>query len=122
MGYYTRYDLTIEEGTPDQIDKVLEDMELLASGLCEDLLGIEDRGGWGVYMADVWNSNSDSATWYDHDRYMLELSKCHPDVVFRLHGEGEGAGDLWDAYYKNGKMQECRARIEYDEYDEEKLA
>jgi hypothetical protein len=121
MGYYTRYELTIEEGTPDQIDKVNEDMELLAAGLCKDLLGLDDPGCWGEYMADVWKGVPDSASWYDHDKYMLALSKRHPDVVFKLHGEGEDSGDLWNTYYKNGLTQVCLARIVYDEYDEEEL-
>lgn len=42
--------------------------------------------------------------WYDNDDDMLELSRKFPDTIFKLHGNGEEAGDVWDSYYKNGKM------------------
>lgn len=62
-----------------------------------------------------------AARWYDCNDYMKELSKLFPETVFKLHGEGEQNDDLWDAYFKNGKWQECRADIIYPDYDEEKL-
>ena len=45
----------------------------------------------------------------------------HPKVVFELSGEGEEAGDLWKAYFKDGKMQMCKAKIEYDNFDESQM-
>lgn len=62
-----------------------------------------------------------AAKWYDCSIDMKEFSRAFPDVVFRLHGEGEESGDLWDEYFKNGMSQECRADIIYPDYDEEKL-
>lgn len=62
-----------------------------------------------------------AARWYSWAEDMKELSKIFPETVFKLHGEGEQNYDLWDAYFKNGKWQECRADIIYPDYDEEKL-
>lgn len=69
-----------------------------------------------------YNPLEDSCKWYEHDEHMRQLSKKYPSVVFILHGEGEEQGDDWFKYYKNGKMQECRAKIIFDEYDERKLS
>ena len=52
---------------------------------------------------------------------MREVSKQHPNVLFELSGEGGENGDLWKAYFKNGKMQMCKAKIIYDDFDEAQL-
>lgn len=41
--------------------------------------------------------------WYDYDEQMLELSCQFPDVIFKLHVDGED-GRTWDEYYKNSKQ------------------
>jgi hypothetical protein len=41
--------------------------------------------------------------------------------VFELIGEGEEAGEMWKKYFKNGKLQTCKATITFDRYDESKL-
>ena len=68
-----------------------------------------------------FNPFNDSCKWYEHNTDMMEISKKYPNVVFVLHGEGEEAGDLWNAYYKNGKMQKCKGKITYDDFDEKEL-
>ena len=65
--------------------------------------------------------NYDECKWYNHDTEMLDLSKKFPNVIFKLHGEGEETGDIWDTYYKNGKMQHCQAEMVIAPYDESKL-
>lgn len=103
MGYYTDYEVSVKCG----------DMDF-------DLLGIRlsDITGYSEFNDDL---NAYSIKWYDHNKDMLAISKEFPDVVFKLHGEGEEQPDLWDKYYKNGKMQECVAVIVYPPYDESKL-
>lgn len=59
--------------------------------------------------------------WYEHEKDMRWLSLKTPNIVWSLHGEGEETGDLWQKYFKNGKMQVAQARIEYDDYDEKEL-
>lgn len=66
--------------------------------------------------------DSDEETkWYENEDEMLELSQEFPDVLFKLHGEGEESGDIWDKYFMNGKMQYCPAEIHIPEFDRNKL-
>jgi len=53
--------------------------------------------------------------WYEHDEDMKRLSRHFPDVVFILKGDGEDTGDQWVSYYKNGIMQNFRAKIIFPE-------
>jgi hypothetical protein len=107
MGYYTSYNLDVHKGNKG-IWEILENLSH------DDFAGLE----YAVYSD---GECVDSVKWYDHEADMKELSKQFPDIVFQLHGEGEEAGDIWYKYFKNGKMQECHAKITYDEFDESKL-
>lgn len=49
--------------------------------------------------------------WHDHVRDIASLSKKCPGVTFHLTGEGEEAGDIWDAYALDGKVQKHKAKI-----------
>jgi hypothetical protein len=59
--------------------------------------------------------------WYDHEDHMRGISKQFPGLTFKLSGEGEDAGDIWVKYFRNGKMQSCKAVIEIPPFDEGKL-
>lgn len=98
MGYQTWYDLNIEPRNQEILDYIEQN---------EDLYAIQE--------------NHDTCKWYDHEKDMKKLSKLFPDTVFSLKGEGEEAEDIWFKHFKNGKMQECYAKITFDEYDESKL-
>lgn len=52
---------------------------------------------------------------------MKVISTKYPDILFEVTGEGEETGDLWKAYFKNGKMQYCKGKVVYDDFDEYKL-
>jgi len=52
---------------------------------------------------------------------MVEYSKRHPKVVFKLSGEGEESGDIWTEYYQDGKMQREKAEIKVAGFDKSKL-
>lgn len=53
----------------------------------------------------------DMFKWYDDDDDMLKLSQAFPGVIFKLHGQGEEFEDIWDSYYKDGKMCTYKAKI-----------
>lgn len=105
MGYNTRFNLTILEGdkTVNEIMKENEDFDGLH-------YAIDDNG-----------ESIETVKWYNHSEDMIKLSKKYPDIVFSLKGDGEEQGDSWYKYFKNGKVQECRAKITYDPYDEKEL-
>jgi len=101
VGYYTNYNLTIPEGV---------DEAAVLSRL------VEISG-----YSELKDGCVSSIKWYEWWEDMKRLSLEYPNNVFELIGEGEEAGDLWKAYFKDGKMQVCVARIEYDAYDERRL-
>lgn len=74
-----------------------------------------------AWLYDFWIGNGDPCKWYAHEKDMKLFSKKFPTFVFKLEGEGSESGDLWIKYFKDGKMQQCHAKIIYDEYDETKL-
>jgi len=99
MGYYTNYELEIVEGgdyNTDYEEVVAEQVD--------------------------YNPFEEETKWYHHEKDMVNVSKKHPKVLFKLKGEGEEAGDLWVNYYKDGKSQHCPGVITFDEYDESKLS
>jgi hypothetical protein len=102
MGYYTSFSLEIIEG-----DDHIKDweQEISDSTLYE---------GSNLFSGEQFG-------WYDCDADMLSFSTLYPNVLFSVTGIGEESGDMWRAYYKNGKMQRCQAVITYDEYDPAKL-
>ncbi len=71
---------------------------------------------------DEEGSTGQDAKWYDYDVELKEFSQKFPDALLILEGDGEGNDDFWIAYFRNGKVQCVPGRIEYDEFDECKLA
>lgn len=59
--------------------------------------------------------------WYHCIEDMKKISLQFPDTTIFIHGEGEDQGDLWDAYFRNGKAAVYKAEIIYPEFDEEDL-
>lgn len=98
MGYYTYHEL-----------------EIIGEGLVADHIeGIELESGYhGVFEEQI--------KWYDHEKDMRAYSRKHPDILFKISGEGEEAGDLWIEWHKDGKMQREKAVISFGEFDESKL-
>jgi len=127
MGYYTYFNLDIYK------DERKKDKKKWSSDLKElDPYGEEEWGDEPIavlrgFSEDAaWALNEEGGgvegcKWYDHDQDLIRLSKMFPDIVFRLYGEGEEKDDVWYEYYKDGKIQTCRARITFDSYDEDKL-
>lgn len=93
MGYYTRHELEVIEGDNDLVAKLVNESE-------------EAR-----YAIDENGESEESCKWYSHERDLREFSKKHPEALFRLSGEGEEARDIWEEYYRDGKMQKCKAKI-----------
>ena len=103
MGYYTSHRLTMIEGSYDLIEQFVEENEHAKFALCSN------------------GDCSESCKWYSHQEDMKAFSKKHPEAIFELSGEGEESGDIWKEYYKNGKMQRCKAVITFEEFNPKKL-
>lgn len=97
MGYYTDYDLS--EINNDYYEEL------------EGLYGYNIDSDGEVYQVK----------WYKHLDDMKAFSSRHPDKVFVTSGKGEESGDLWKAYFKNGKMQYEKAKISYKGFNEFEL-
>ena len=103
MGYVTRHELVIQNGSND---------------LIEELREFSDEA---VYAIDNNGDTEDSTKWYDHQDDLKAFSSMHPKVIFKLIGEGEESGDLWHEYYMDGKMQLCKAVISYPNFNSDLL-
>lgn len=101
MGYDTTYTLSATQGHHNQ-EEIEEKLQ--------EISGYSIEFGW-----------NDSCKWYDHEQDMKTLSKIYPETTFLLEGEGEESGDIWQKYFKNGKMQVCKAEIVFPAFDESKL-
>lgn len=93
MGYYTNHTLQIIGGHEDILREII------------------DNDPDTFYGLDIDGSPMDSVKWYSHEEDMRRISKEYPDLVFKLSGEGEEAGDLWIEYHKNGKMQPVSPKL-----------
>ncbi len=103
MGYYTRHELEIVKGDNDLIEAFREVSE-------------------GAQCAINGSGDSEeSCKWYNHQDELKKFSLLHPEALFKLSGEGEEGGDIWCEYYQNGKMQLCKAKIVFDDFNAELL-
>lgn len=135
MGYYTTYKASFVVKPSSnrllELKKLKKQAELLSDDLkVFALKSINDELDEIVRMENAEHLisqevgrkvfNFPNSQW-DHDTDMINISKMYPDAVFRLEGKGEENSDMWVNYYKNGKVQECQARIVFDDFDESKL-
>lgn len=61
------------------------------------------------------------AKWYDHEKELKNITKEIPGVLIKLYGIGEEPLDIWRKYFYNGKMQLAKAKINFDDFDVDKL-
>jgi hypothetical protein len=115
MGYYTQYKLTVyapeDDGSLQALQESVDFIDEINESHAAIIAGI---AGYD-YLFD------NSCKWYEHEEDMIAYSKKHPDLVFKLHGEGEESGDIWQKWFVNGKMQTCHAKIVFDPFDPTQL-
>ena len=102
MGYYTKYDLSSNDG---KIEQHYEALETIA--------------GYSKYYM---NGSGQECKWYEHLENMLAYSLQHPTVLFELSGIGEESGDIWTCWFKNGKSQYEKAKVMVAPFDFFQLA
>lgn len=107
MGYYTWYDLQVENA------REISGQELArASAALRKAVFEEDDNEEGSCPFD-WVSY-DSMKWYDYEQDMLALSTQFPDMLFCLYGNGEDSDDIWREFFRNGKSCYQRIKMFYD--------
>lgn len=106
MGYNTYYNIEVENIPAESVQPLVTRLE----PMLEDTHAIFNTI-FGSYYG----------RWYDWDKDLLAISSDYPDVFITVHGDGEDSEDLWRAYIKDGAIQECGAKIVYDEYDPAKM-
>jgi len=117
MGYETRYSLEIKANVIQKEVKGVDANGKPASVFVCESVDVDDLKKKIANMIGYTYLWSDPCKWYNHEKDMREFSRMYPDILFILSGEGEESGDLWRAYFKNGKMQMTMAKIVYDKFD-----
>ena len=110
MGYYTCYTLKIIKGSEDLIEEFRNQFD--SARYIKKKIG---------YAIDKFGNTNQECKWYSSNEELIKFSLNHPDVLFKLSGEGEESGDIWDLYVQNGKSQLCVAEIVLEPFDPEKL-
>lgn len=105
MGYLTRYTLEVAPKG--------ENFEEIKTSIISE--------NYEMTAWDLIDGNVDDCKWYDHDDEMKAFSKKFPKALFTLNGEGEESGDVWRAYYQNGKSVKYHAEISFPGFDSKKL-
>lgn len=97
MGYYTDYDI---------------------GGNNEEVINaIEEESGYTSWCS----GNLYGAKWYNWKVDVAKVSKSFPEEVITVKGEGEESGDIWKAYFLDGKCQYTKAKLCFEEFDKNKL-
>ena len=81
----------------------------------QHILCINEQFNYGYNLFDF------TSAWRSHEKDMKAYSLQYPTTLFEFMIEGEEYGDIWKKYFKNGKVQVCKAKITFDAYDEDKL-
>ena len=102
MGYYTTYRLQCSPV------KNVDIAESIQNWLTEHgVIGYALDEFSDYYNHSLIISDHEPVKWYEFNDDMIELSEAFPEVTFKLHGEGEESGDIWDRYYLNGDVEDC---------------
>ena len=90
--------------------------------ILSEVMKEEVEDGHTYILGNIIDGGGDG-TWRTDEVEMKRLSALpkYKDVLFTLHGEGEDTRELFYKYFKNGKMQVCRAEITYPEFSEDKF-
>ena len=127
MGYYTKYQLDVDPTgmiITVPLGELVTEVDLLTdsekSRMVQKTVGVYEEV---VKQLEVGYGNPfhEANKWYEHERDMKSISRDFPAVVFTLSGIGEENSDMWVKYFKNGKVQVCRAKITFDKYNETEL-
>ena len=55
-------------------------------------------------------------TWYCEQEEMTEFSRCFPNAVFIMSGEGEDMCDVWERQYKDGRVTQRVKNVSWGDW------
>lgn len=110
MGYYTKFygfEVDTAASDPTSLEKWYADAE--RGKVCSP-------GDYDIPLNDPLDYY-DSMKWYDWQKDCEKLSEDYPNLLFTLQGEGEESGDVWKAWFRNGKSHIVRPKIAFPKPD-----
>ena len=110
MGYQTHYTLNVSYEGSDK-ENSYEEIQKVKDANIDD---------WYGTIGELIEGGLE-AKWYDHEEDMRRISKQFPKILFVLEGHGEEDGDIWKAYFLEGKCQRCKAELRFPPFDATKL-
>ena len=87
MGYITYYTLNKIQGSDEDYEALVKD--------------IEEKTG-----IDFSRDNCQEAKWYDNHKDMTALTEKYPDLTVQLDGDGEDSDDVWACRYRGGRSEQ----------------
>ena len=115
VGYYTRFRVSFRSvGEPDPYLPFIQTDTAEAFVPTLNALLVD-----GVFQPDGWSC--DTLKWYDWELDMMRASAQMPGVLMILTGSGEDDGDLWRAYFLDGRVQSVRSVVEFPPFDQDSL-
>lgn len=108
MGYYTYYNIEVEEDKMGVDDEKIAAIYAKAKELDLEFTDVFDQSlcSW------------DCCKWYECEEEMKRLSSFFPEVMFTVFGNGEAEDDFWIAHFKDGKEKFRQGQIVYPTFDE----
>lgn len=115
MHYLTEYSLTVQSPHPLTVSEVQAITNKLSDA---SLLGYAFENDSHLPQNNCLAfSPAFPVPWYDSQQDLRILSLAFPAFLFTLTGRGENPGDLWQRYFKNGRVQHEPAIITFNPPD-----
>ena len=105
MGYYTTFELNTKPLKGIIIKSCITELQEEIGNESSDA-DLQSIGSENIIVS--FNSK-----WYNHEEFLINLSKKYDKILITLYGDGEGQGDMWVKYFYQGKIQKGNAEIVY---------
>ncbi len=114
MGYYTYHELHVGKANVGKSESAHEFKDYAEDvDYARVLEEVEKQIGFNPF--------DDDCKWYSSQQDMLEVSKKFPELLIRVHGNGEESDDIWYHYFHNGKQQFCKVEFVFPDMDWKKF-
>lgn len=108
MGYRYYYTMAVESITSEESNTII------------DIL--ENHSGYHVESCPTTNDGYyyelSGVSWDEPEAPLMEISEKFPGRVFAMSYEGDSWDDRGYVYAKDGRIQECKVIVSYEEPDE----